>query len=93
MTDPNYIKYDPIQGAFRKYLYSIGITLPAGKEVQIPCIFHNETKPSLSINNEKNVFNCFGCGASGNLLQFVVLQQGVTFKEALNILNELGCLK
>ena len=93
MTDPNYIKYDPIQGAFRKYLQSIGITLPAGKNVLIPCFFHNETKPSLSIDTERNLFHCFGCGTSGNLLQFVVLQRGVTFKEALNILNELGCLK
>ena len=93
MTDPNYIKYDPIQGAFRKYLQSIGITLPAGKEVQIPCIFHHETKPSLSINNEKNVFNCFGCGTSGNLLQFVQLQLGIDRNEAKKILKELGCLK
>ena len=93
MTDPNYIKYDPIQGAFRKYLQSIGITLPAGKEVQIPCIFHHETKPSLSINNEKNVFNCFGCGTSGSLLQFVQLQLGIDRNEAKKILKELGCLK
>ena len=94
MTDPNYIKYDPIQGAFRKYFASMGITLPAaGKQVLIPCIFHNETKPSLSIDTERNLYHCFGCNASGNLAHFVMQQQGVTFKEALNILNELGCLK
>ena len=93
MTDPNYIKYDPIPGAFRKYLQSIGITLPAGKEVQIPCIFHHETKPSLSINTDKNVFHCFGCDVKGNLMQFVQLQLGIDSKEALKILKELGCLK
>ena len=93
MTDPNYIKYDPIRGAFRKYLQSIGITLPAGKEVLIPCIFHHETKPSLSINTDKNVFHCFGCDVKGNLMQFVQLQLGIDSKEALKILKELGCLK
>lgn len=93
MTDPNYIKYDPIQGAFRKYLQSIGITLPAGKEVQIPCIFHHETKPSLSINTDKNVFHCFGCEAGGDLAQFVQLQLGIDRNEAKKILKELGCLK
>ena len=93
MTDPNYIKYDPIQGAFRKYLQNIGITLPAGKEVLIPCIFHHETKPSLSINTDKNVFHCFGCDVKGNLMQFVQLQLGIDRKEALKILKELGCLK
>ena len=93
MTNPNYIEYNPIQGAFRKYFASMGITLPAGKQVLIPCIFHNETKPSLSIDTERNLYHCFGCNASGNLAHFVMQQQGVTFKEALNILNELGCLK
>lgn len=93
MTDPNYIKYDPIQGAFRKYLQSIGITLPAGKEVLIPCIFHHETKPSLSINTDKNVFHCFGCDVKGSLLKFVQLQVWVDRDTAKKILKELGCLK
>ena len=93
MTDPNYIKYDPIQGAFRKYLQSIGITLPAGKNVLIPCIFHHETKPSLSINTDKNVFRCFGCDVKGSLLKFVQLQVGVDRDTAKKILKELGCLK
>lgn len=93
VTDPNYRKYEPIQGAFRRYLQSIGIEVPAGKQVLIPCIFHNETKPSLSIDTERNLYHCFGCNAGGSLADFIMQQRGVKFKDAVNILNELGCLK
>ena len=93
VTDPNYRKYEPIQGAFRKYLQSIGIEVPAGKQVLIPCVFHGETKASLSIDTERNLYHCFGCNAGGSLADFIMQQRGVKFKDAVNILNELGCLK
>ena len=93
VTDPNYRKYEPIQGAFRRYLQSIGIDVPAGKQVLIPCVFHGETKPSLSIDTEKNLYHCFGCNAGGSLADFIMQQRGVKFKDAVNILYELGCLK
>jgi len=38
-----------------------------GQEYMALCPFHNDTKPSLFINLEKNVFHCFGCGVSGTL--------------------------
>ena len=93
VTDPNYRKYEPIQGAFRRYLQSIGIEVPAGKQVLIPCIFHGETKASLSIDTERNLYHCFGCNAGGSLADFIMQQRGVKFKDAVNILNELGLLK
>ena len=34
------------------------------------CPFHNEKTPSFSINNEKGLFYCFGCGIGGNVLIF-----------------------
>jgi len=93
VTDPNYRKYEPIQGAFRRYLQSIGIEVPAGKQVLIPCVFHGETKASLSIDTERNLYHCFGCNAGGSLADFIMQQRGVKFKDAVNILNELGLLK
>ena len=34
------------------------------------CPFHIDTNPSLSLSNEKGVFNCFGCGKKGNIITF-----------------------
>lgn len=34
------------------------------------CPFHKDTAPSLSLSNEKGVFNCFGCGKKGNIITF-----------------------
>ena|SRR3990167_1977843 len=35
------------------------------------CPFHNDKEASLSFSNEKNVFNCFGCGAKGDIITFI----------------------
>jgi len=35
------------------------------------CPFHEDTKPSLKVNTERNIFNCFACKAKGNVLDFV----------------------
>lgn len=55
---------------FSKYMPE----LKRGREQQIVvCIFHNDTKPSLSINLEKGVFHCFGCGKKGGIKEFCEL--------------------
>src|SRR5437763_9153291 len=40
------------------------------------CCFHKEKTPSLKIHLGKKVFNCFGCGKHGNVLDFVTLMEG-----------------
>lgn len=35
------------------------------------CPFHNDTQKSLSFSDEKNVFNCFGCSAKGDVIEFI----------------------
>jgi len=54
-----------------------------GREHKGLCPFHNEKNPSFSVNEEKGLFHCFGCGASGDVIRFVELIEGVSFKEAL----------
>ena len=66
--------------------------IPRRKQILIPCVFHGEKEASLSIDLEKNLYHCFGCGAGGNLAQFVMRTRSVNFKEALQILKEAGCL-
>lgn len=48
-----------------------------GDQVKIICPFHDDHKPSCGINLEKNVYNCFACGAGGNVLDFVAHMEGL----------------
>lgn len=53
------------------------------------CPFHNDTKPSLSITPQKQLFKCFVCEKKGNLIQFVMEYEKLPFVEALKfIANE-----
>ncbi len=51
------------------------------------CPFHDDTNPSLSINPLKNLWQCFGCGAAGDVIRFVELFDGATFPEAVERLS------
>ncbi len=53
-----------------------------------PCPFHQETKPSFSINEEEGFFYCFGCQASGDLFDFYGRMHGLDFRESLEALAE-----
>jgi DNA primase catalytic core len=59
----------------------------AGKEYLGRCPFHDDKHPSFSVSEEKQVFHCFGCGESGDVVHFIMKHDGLTFPEAL---RELG---
>lgn len=66
-----------------------GITLKKnGKGYFGLCPFHDDKNPSLSINPEDNLWQCFGCGAAGDVIRFVELIDQVDFKEAINRLSD-----
>lgn len=50
------------------------------------CPFHNEKSPSFSVSEDKQVYHCFGCKASGNVFSFVQNYQGLTFPETIEYL-------
>lgn len=50
------------------------------------CPFHSEKTPSFSVNPGKQIFHCFGCGAGGNSLSFVMKYHGLAFPEAAKML-------
>jgi len=57
------------------------------------CPFHDDHNPSLSINPLTNLWQCFGCGAGGDVIRFVELFDQVDFKEAVEILSDNGFKK
>lgn len=58
----------------------------AGVNFQARCPFHNEKSPSFSVNREKQVYYCFGCGAKGNAITFLMEYERLTFVEAIESL-------
>ncbi|HBI73477.1 MAG TPA: DNA primase, partial [Lachnospiraceae bacterium] len=52
------------------------------------CPFHNEKTPSFSVSPSKQMYHCFGCGASGNVFTFLMEYENYTFVEALKFLAE-----
>lgn len=50
------------------------------------CPFHSEKTGSFSVNAEKQIFHCFGCGTGGNAFTFIMREEGVLFPEAVRIL-------
>ncbi|HBM81322.1 MAG TPA: DNA primase [Clostridiaceae bacterium] len=52
------------------------------------CPFHKEKTPSFSVLQDKQIFHCFGCGAGGNVISFIMKYRNVDFIEAVKILAE-----
>ena len=59
----------------------------SGNEFKGCCPFHGEKTPSFFINPKKGLYNCFGCGVSGNALTFLKDYEGMTAGEALKALS------
>ena len=63
---------------FRLVLNNYGLTYDFNKtQVSINCPFHDDSSPSCKINFEKNIFNCFGCHTSGNIIDFVCYMENL----------------
>lgn len=56
------------------------------------CPFHQEKTPSFHVHPERQFFHCFGCGAGGDVIRFVMLIRGLSFQEAVGWLAERGGL-
>src|SRR5699024_2449071 len=52
------------------------------------CPFHNENTPSFNVNKEMQIFRCFGCGKSGNVITFIREMESFNFVEAVHLLED-----
>lgn len=59
-----------------------------GKNLKGLCPFHSEKTPSFTVSPEKQLYYCFGCGAGGNAIKFLMETEGSTFPEAVRTLAE-----
>ena len=64
----------------------IGARVPlkkAGREYKACCPFHNEKSPSFSVSPDKQFFHCFGCGAHGTVIGFLMQYEKMEFIDAV----------
>ena len=69
----------------------IGKYLPLkrqGKNYFAICPFHDDHNPSLSISEEKQIYTCFVCGASGNVFNFVMDYEKISFVKSVSLLGK-----
>ncbi|MEM6907476.1 MAG: DNA primase [Pseudomonadota bacterium] len=55
----------------------------AGREWKACCPFHDETTPSFYVNDQKGFYHCFGCGAHGDVITWMIEQRGLGFMDAI----------
>ena len=70
------------------YVSSFMTVKKSGKNYMACCPFHYEKTPSFSIDRDKQLFHCFGCGARGNFVQLVMRLEGLDYKDAIRQLAE-----
>ena len=55
------------------------------------CPFHNEKTPSFTVDDKKQLFHCFGCGAGGDVVSFIMQKEGLNYPQSLEFLaNKAG---
>ena len=54
-----------------------------GRDYQALCPFHGEKTPSFTVSQEKQFYHCFGCGAHGSAIGFIMNHRGLSFVEAI----------
>ncbi len=60
---------------------------PQGSDLVGRCPFHDEATASFKVTPHKNLWHCFGCGAGGDVIEFVVKHQRVSFRHAVELLK------
>ncbi len=58
----------------------------AGRESKACCPFHHEKTPSFTINDDKQFYHCFGCGAHGDVINFIMEHDNISFMDTVEML-------
>jgi DNA primase len=64
-----------------------------GREMLGLCPFHDDHRPSMNVNPQKQIFKCFACGAGGDVFKFVQMRENLTFPQAIERLAERANIK
>ena len=65
----------------------------AGNEFHALCPFHDEKSPSFTVSPSKQFYHCFGCGAHGSAIGFLMQFEGLEFRDAVEDLARMAGLQ
>jgi DNA primase len=85
-ADLEQLKRFPLLDYLRRIQWTAQCAGPSGEFLGV-CPLHCETKPSFYVNARKNLFYCHGCGRGGDLIRFVELSQGLSFRQSVAYLQ------
>lgn len=75
--------------AVERLVEAAGLALKrAGKDLLARCPFHEDAEASLVVTPAKNLWHCFGCGAGGGPIDWVMKARGVSFRHAVELLRQ-----
>ena len=63
-----------------------------GRRLMGLCPFHSEKTPSFNVSTDKQLFHCFGCGAGGDVVSFIMRAENLSYPEAIAFLAQI-CLR
>ena len=67
--------------------------IPKGKNYFGICPFHDDNNPSMSVSEDKQIYKCFSCGATGTVFKFIMDYENITFNEAVKKVADIGGIK
>ncbi len=71
----------------------IGSYIDLNEKNKALCPFHDDHTPSFSVHPDKQIYKCFSCGESGNVITFIEKINGISFSEALKLLADRAGIK
>jgi DNA primase len=74
----------PIEQLVGRYI----VLKRAGRVYKALCPFHGERTPSFTVNPDRGIYKCFGCGEGGDIFDFTMKMEGLTFPETIRLLAE-----
>lgn len=77
----------PLLDYLRRIHWTARVSGTSGEVLGL-CPLHHETRPSFYVNARKNLFYCHGCGRGGDLIRFVELSQGLSFRQSISHLRQ-----
>ena len=66
----------------------VPLTKRSGNNLFGLCPFHSERTPSFSVNQEKQIYHCFGCGKGGGVINFIMEEENLSFPDAVHFLAD-----
>jgi DNA primase len=65
----------------------------SGQNYKALCPFHAEKTPSFMVSQPKQIFHCFGCGAGGDVVSFLMKHESLSFSEAVQVISKKAGIK